>query len=248
MYNEAENLSKLNVANLGSSVKLLTVGQILDIDLAIIGNIIFGQACDYLIEKNDFKGFRAWGGETAIQKDFAEVREIMADVKILKNLDETSQKKLKIIEDGLGSVVNPNIRQIDELDSQLKDIKIMKNELLKTSELNLAEVVWGPSKFHGDDNFKVSIKKGTLGTKQIACKAYTITLENDRKNIETEINILTLLSNRALDDNLYIKFYSAKIENNTISLYMEAHDMDLDEHITKIKPLGEKIPPELVQN
>ena len=97
MYNEAENLSKLNVANLGSSVKLLTVGQILDIDLAIIGNIIFGQACDYLIEKNDFKGFRAWGGETAIQKDFAEVREIMADVKILKNLDETSQKKLKII-------------------------------------------------------------------------------------------------------------------------------------------------------
>ena len=81
----------------------------------------------------------------------------------------------------------------------------------------------------------------------MAIKIYDIQLEKDRKSIDNEIQIMTLLSNRSSPDNCFLELYDCKIEgNNRIILYMEAHDCTLMDILCEKKARNNKFDEDLL--
>ena len=83
-------------------------------------------------------------------------------------------------------------------------------------------------------NFSVTILKGRLANDMpIICKTYTaLRNSNDLNLIYKEIEILTLVSNQAGNDNCFIKFYGYSEDKNSISLFMEGFPYNLMDLIT----------------
>ena len=82
-------------------------------------------------------------------------------------------------------------------------------------------------------DFSIKIFKGRLANDMpIICKTYTALINiQDLYPIKKEIEILTLLSNQAENDNCFIKFYGYSEDKNSISLFMEGFSYNLRDFI-----------------
>ena len=80
----------------------------------------------------------------------------------------------------------------------------------------------------------MSIRRGKFPNGNLMiCKTYTALINiQDLEPIKKEIEILTLISNRATENNCFIKFYGESRQDNCVSLFMEGFPLNLMDLIT----------------
>ena len=111
---------------------------------------------------------------------------------------------------------------------------IKSKNLNSTSRFDLSLITFESSPlFHNtSDRFNVSIQIGTLPDQTlVAAKIYTAKDETSLSElfdaICEEVKILSILSNRANNDNCFIKIFRITTKRKSAYIYMEAHEKNL---------------------
>ena len=229
---------------LKNTAKLVQKLQNCGISIESVQDIVFSSGVDYLINKYDLYEIKAAMGEAPVEVNGGEIREIISNLKRIANINEMNQSKLKIIEDKYGEI--PVIVDI-QAPAQVseKKPKVIPMEDLLVGDVDIGQVAWRkkPVYFRDDNRMSVEVKIGALPNgKLIGRKTYSVTNDEDRQSIASEIQILTVLSNRSSPENCYIKFYGATMEDDDIILYMDAYEKNLMTLISELKERNEKIP------
>ena len=89
--------------NMINTLQLIITGQQSGLDLTSVCNICVDTVCEYLINKNDFKGIRSYLGED-VKEDFNLAREIIGLVKSLTHIEQENLNLIKLIEDKIGKI------------------------------------------------------------------------------------------------------------------------------------------------
>lgn len=237
VYSEIARIrTDLKAEDIKNLISLVEKLQNLGIQLENLRNLIFATAVEYLISKYDLHGINNSLGIAEAQVDQIEISSIMGNVQRLTNIDQKNLRNFRLLEEKFGEF--PKYKEID-LDSPKKAKKEIPIENLIESGIDLNSVIWEADQtyYKKMGEFIVDIYIGTLPDgKLIARKTYKTTNLEDQKSIQNEIQIMTLLSNRSLPTNCFLKFYGAKFEGDgKIALYMEAHRKDLMAYISELK-------------
>ncbi|OMJ70443.1 hypothetical protein SteCoe_31582 [Stentor coeruleus] len=260
MFNQADKLrSDFNIENLKKTAISLEIGMSSGIDLKVISNVIFSIGADYVIKKYDLHGLRQ-NSDQSFSSNYEEIKDLFGDLKRLQFRDNYNIKKLELIENKIECEIPIKpLMQYDPDTIQEVKIKVKKSipeENLIERGFDKSKVVWRqrPAYQRANEAFGIEVTIGELPNRElVAKKIYSFNSIDDANNVENEIKILTVLSNRATPENSYIKFYGAEIEmvNETekrIILYMEAHSSSLIDKISEAKRKGELIDEEIVEN
>jgi serine/threonine protein kinase len=221
--------------------------------------VIFSIGADYVIKKYDLYGLRQ-NSDQSISSDYEEIKDLFGDLKRLQSRDDYNTKKIELIEKKIECeiLIKPLIEfdpdNIQEVKRKVK--KSIPEENLKEMGFDKSKVVWRsrPAYQRANEKFGIEVTIGELPNQQlVAKKIYSLYNFEDVENVENEIKILTVLSNRATPENSYIKFYGVEMEtvNETetrVILYMEAYSSSLIDKISEAKRKGELIEKDIVEN
>lgn len=275
LYTQAEKLrNQIDIESLKNTAITVQTGQKFGLELKNIGNIIFNIGTEYAIKKYNFYNLQGQANNQNNPQNYEEIKDLFGDLKRIGEKDTYNTKKLELIERKIGfeipvkpipippppppppePVVVYNEPEVVEVPEPKKKKSIPTEKLLENG-FNKNKVVWRskPTYSRGTINFSIEVLIGDspqFGL--IAKKTYNLYNPEDYKNIENEIKILTVLSNRAKPDNGFIKFYGSEMEiinqeEIKVSLYMEAHKTSLIEKITELKAKNQFLDKEVIEN
>ncbi|OMJ91401.1 hypothetical protein SteCoe_6086 [Stentor coeruleus] len=205
--------------------------------------------------------------ENDISIDVEEVKDLFGDLKRIPYKGFNNHEFLETLENIIQTEIPektdlkinlPPPVEIIPLETQTKPKvkKILPEETLKVSDFNKVNVIWKarPSYSRANEQFKIQVVIGELPNKElVAKKTYSLYDNYNIENVENEIKILTILSNRAASENSFLKFYGAERESvneteTNVTLYMEAHSSSLIDKITEYKKKGEMISKEITES
>ncbi|OMJ73708.1 hypothetical protein SteCoe_27552 [Stentor coeruleus] len=220
-------------------------GQSFKLKIDSIANMSVAQILENIININDLRGFKKILGEN-INPNFEESREIIGLVKSIKNLGDEIKEKITFIEGKIGTAkmfLCPNYKKIPKEQTP--------NEDLKEHLIDWSQMIRDPGAIyaHSSDMINVTIWKSRSPDGQVVVtKTYTFLKDNyDTSPIDNEIRILTYLSNRATNDNCFLKYYGTNKEHKKVNLHMEAGEKNLMDFLTECKRKGERIEPQLIE-
>lgn len=224
--------------NINTVIELLIDSQEVGVDVTIMKGMCINAICTFIINQNDLKGIRALGGEQ-VNQDINMARQILSMVKLLNGIESEEKELIDFIETKIGVV---NVAASTGSPKKIPKKQKMspgQEQLLNLPGLDLSTVVYDEFELCAKQHagIHISVRKGKFPNgSQIAVKTYSkLVATADLSSVQDEIDVLTILSNRATSENCFIKFYGAFSQGSSISLCMEAHSFNLMDILTHWK-------------
>ena len=237
-----------NTENTKKMVDYLLLGQKSGIDMQDMNDMSLLLICDNLINNNDLKDIRKALNEE-VQQDIPGVREIISMAKNIKNIEQEVNTQISFIESKVGQVTSAPTGAKPVRHDKIPKMFPGAESLKSFPDVNLNQITYEqfPLYSKSTQDINVTVMRGKLSNNQLVVVKIYSALGESKSQIDNqsyftvllpvmeEIKILKILSNRASDDNCFLKFYSEAQEERRIALYMEGCTRNLMDVLTEWK-------------
>lgn len=185
-------------------------------------------ACKYIEKTNDLYGVEKYFKNNT-EKNFYIARKITGALKLIQYNDQALLEKIDFI---IGCTGEPEIIILDTEKQKINSSQAPSFEI-DFSSWKFEAIIYANSK---NEKYNINIYKYTTPQGFVATKEYTCKKSlDDMEKLLNEIKIMKKLSDKANENNCFLRFYGSNIIENKLYLYMEYHEKTLMDVITDYK-------------